>query len=277
MPGLDPGIHPLRKRLFESGWIAGSSPAMTAAVRRSERAERALGDQADEALLGDFAPRRLRLRVVARIFHHEHRLAFGGEHLQVAHGIANILVAVSLAFAVLAVEQVLAGEAVDGAAELGVDEQRVAVLRDHQEIGPLRLGPCRDPRHELDHLVAMTHGLVLVDLVEIDAVKAGGQDAVGVGEYDLLPGRIPEAHAVVPAPLAILGAEPGRRALRPVPAVVLGLADAHVGEDDAPRTVRLLLHALDLGLRQRRVVGAVSITTRSLEELAIWPGLMFWS
>src|SRR5437870_10202705 len=30
MPGLDPGIHPLRKKaFFEEGWIAGSSPAMT--------------------------------------------------------------------------------------------------------------------------------------------------------------------------------------------------------------------------------------------------------
>ena len=30
MPGLDPGIHPLRKmHCYEDGWIAGSSPAMT--------------------------------------------------------------------------------------------------------------------------------------------------------------------------------------------------------------------------------------------------------
>jgi hypothetical protein len=29
MPGLDPGIHLLLKTLFEAGWIAGSSPAMT--------------------------------------------------------------------------------------------------------------------------------------------------------------------------------------------------------------------------------------------------------
>jgi hypothetical protein len=37
MPGLDPGIHPSRKNIFsqnvfEKGWIAGSSPAMTEGV-----------------------------------------------------------------------------------------------------------------------------------------------------------------------------------------------------------------------------------------------------
>jgi hypothetical protein len=29
MPGLDPGIHHLRKSMFRRRWIAGSSPAMT--------------------------------------------------------------------------------------------------------------------------------------------------------------------------------------------------------------------------------------------------------
>src|SRR5262249_6846972 len=36
MRGLDPRIHLLRKKLFEGGWIAGSSPAMTAFVARYE-------------------------------------------------------------------------------------------------------------------------------------------------------------------------------------------------------------------------------------------------
>src|ERR1700710_1103503 len=29
-PGLDPGVHPLRKNILRRRWIAGSSPAMTA-------------------------------------------------------------------------------------------------------------------------------------------------------------------------------------------------------------------------------------------------------
>src|SRR5947209_17728823 len=29
MAGLDPAIHPLRKRLLEDGWMRGSSPRMT--------------------------------------------------------------------------------------------------------------------------------------------------------------------------------------------------------------------------------------------------------
>src|SRR5580704_18787114 len=36
MPGLDPGIHLLRKTFFEAGWIAGSSPAMTPPVNLFE-------------------------------------------------------------------------------------------------------------------------------------------------------------------------------------------------------------------------------------------------
>src|SRR5262249_30469438 len=30
--GLDPRVHPLRKKLLRTGWIAGSSPAMTTAA-----------------------------------------------------------------------------------------------------------------------------------------------------------------------------------------------------------------------------------------------------
>lgn len=68
---------------------------------------------------------------------------------------------------------------------------------------------------------------------------------------------MPEAHRVVSAPLAVLGAEPGRRALRPIPAIILRLADAHIGEHDAARAVGLALHSLDVRPGEGAVISAV--------------------
>jgi hypothetical protein len=40
MRGLDPRIHLFRKKFYEAGWIAGSSPAMTACVALTSRSRR---------------------------------------------------------------------------------------------------------------------------------------------------------------------------------------------------------------------------------------------
>src|SRR6266540_6956901 len=83
-----------------------------------ELIERAAGDQPDEVVFGNLAARGLGLLVVARIFHHQHRLALGGEHLQAPDALADGVGAVALAVAVLAVEQVFTRERVDRPAEL---------------------------------------------------------------------------------------------------------------------------------------------------------------
>ena len=83
---------------------------------------------------------------------------------------------------VFAVEQVFARERRRSRARNLVSERScVAVLRDDQEVGALRLRSRRDPGHELDHVVAMAHLLELVDLVEVDAVEAGRENPVGIG------------------------------------------------------------------------------------------------
>src|SRR5262249_25756585 len=145
---------------------------------------------------------------------------------------------------------VLARKAVDGGAEALVGNERVAVLRDDQKARPPRLHVLRDALDELDHRLGAADLLEDVDAVEIDAVEAGIDDAVGVVEDDRLPLRVPDPPRVFAAPALVPRPEPLARAvlrvLRPVPAIVFRLADAHVGEHDAPRAVALAAHRLDL-------------------------------
>ena len=85
--------------------------------------------------------------------------------------------------------------------------------------------------------------LVGVNDVEVDPVVAGSEDLVHVGVDYLLPGQVPVADLVVARPVGVRASEPrwgagvgsavavSVPALLPVSAVVLGLADAHVGEN----------------------------------------------
>ena len=79
--------------------------------------------------------------------------------------------------------------------------------------------------------------LVGVNDVEVDPAVAGREDLLDVVVDYLLPGRVP----VTARPVGVRASEPRRGvgpavavsipALLPVPAVVLGLADARVGEE----------------------------------------------
>lgn len=68
--------------------------------------------------------------------------------------------------------------------------------------------------------------------------------------------------AVIAFPAAVGGAHPLRRQFGPswlpVVAIVLCLADIHVGEHEPPRAVALALQARNLALRQPPRTGAVS-------------------
>src|SRR5262245_1368881 len=215
--------------------------------------ERARRHQADELLLGDLARRGPGLLFVTWILHHEHRLAFGGQEPQACNAGVDAVGVVALAVAVLAVEQILAGKAVDRVPEPAVGEQRIAVLRDHQEAAAPGFTLLRDALDEFHHLLRAADVLEDVDAIEIDAVESGRHDPLEVIEDDRLPLRMPEAHRVIAGPLRVLAAEPLRRALRPIPAVRFGLADAHIGQHQAAGAVGLAAHGLDLAAGEEAV------------------------
>src|SRR5262245_18180365 len=105
-------------------------------------------------------------------------------------------------------------------------------------------------------LAAFLEPLVLVDLVQVDAVKPGRLNTRQIGvlaaDKEHLPRRLPVFGREILPPLRVLRADERGVArlpvLLPVETVVLRLADADVAKDQAPPAVRL-------GLEWFQVVG----------------------
>src|SRR5215207_5137118 len=105
--------------------------------------------------------------------------------------------------------------------------------------------------------------------VEVGPVVSGGENFVQVVVDYPLPGRLPVADLVVARPVGVRGSEPRRcscvgptvpvrvPATLPIPTIVLGLADAHVGED-ALGAGGAVFQGPDLARGEPALVGAVA-------------------
>ena len=123
-----------------------------------------------------------------------------------------------------------------------------------------------DGAHEIGHLLrssgppALCVVFVGIDDVQVCPVVASIQQPISVAQDDGLPGGVPVAHLVVPRPVVILGIQPGRGAglpvVLPIETVVLGLADAHIGQHDL-LTARAFLELCDLRSGKLPRLGAV--------------------
>ena len=153
-------------------------------------------------------------------------------------------------------------------------EQSDGVLRNDLEIRIDCFGVLRQRDHEIDHRLpnirpgiggAHLRDFICVDDVEVHAVIAMRDRIVDARVHDSLPRRVPELHGVVAFPIRIFAKHEGRLLRAPVPvdpvvAIILGLADTEIGEED----LALILEGVDLRCAQ---AGFIHVDDGRIERL----------
>jgi hypothetical protein len=208
---------------------------------------------------------------VGRVVDREYELPLIERAPEIADAVLRLFLGCWGVVALVAPEEILFGDSVDGEQVVLVLQQTLAVLRDDQKVAARpTLRVLRDAANEFDHLSLRLGARILVvlervDDVEINALEARFENEIeirsGVAEYLILPRRLPEADFVVPRPIGVFVVEPRRRSgaprFLPIEAILFCLTDAHVRDDATSTSVGHRLHRLDLARGERLFRGAV--------------------